>query len=74
MKFKAVAIGDSANDGSEGLKCIKEYGGITIVQDLNTAEANQMPLSALEKIESDYVLHFDEISIKLIELVGGANE
>lgn len=73
-KLIGVILTGANSDGSEGLKCIKEYGGITIVQDPDTAEVNQMPLSALEKTKADYVLHLDEISTKLVELVGGANK
>lgn len=73
-KLIGIILTGANSDGSEGLKCIKEYGGITIVQNPNTAEVNQMPISALKKTNVDYVLDLNEISTKLVELVGGTNE
>ncbi len=49
------------SDGAEGLKKIKENGGLTIVQDQETAEATMMPRSAIEACEVDHVLPLVEI-------------
>lgn len=61
-------------DGSNGLKKIKELGGMAIVQDPSTAYANFMPKAALEITKVDYILSLYEISSKLNELVGGLDE
>lgn len=53
------------NDGSQGLKTIKEHGGLCIVQDPATAEADLMPKTALETTSVDYVLSLQEIGILL---------
>lgn len=61
-------------DGSKGLKMIKEFGGLTIVQDPNTAEADFMPKAAIKVVEVDYILSLNKISNKLIKLVGDTND
>ena len=43
-------------DGSQGLRTIKQKGGLAIVQDPDDAEARQMPQSALAATEVDYVV------------------
>lgn len=55
-------------DGSQGLKAIKQKGGVAIVQDPVDAAAQQMPLSALAATEVDYVLTLDEIAPLLTRL------
>ncbi len=63
--FKSRLIGvllTGANaDGAEGLRKIKNAGGITIVQSPETAYADAMPKSAIELFKVDYVLHPDQI-------------
>jgi len=61
-------------DGSKGLKMIKKFGGITIVQDPSTAEADFMPKAAIKFVEVDYILSLNNISNKLIKLVGDTND
>lgn len=61
-------------DGSKGLKMIKEFGGLTIVQDPSTAEADFMPRAAMKASEVDYILSLNKISNKLIKLVGDTND
>lgn len=61
-------------DGSKGLKMIKEFGGITIVQDPSTAEADFMPRAAIKASEVDYILSLNKISNKLIKLMGDTND
>ena len=57
-------------DGSQGLKRIKECGGLTIVQDPETAEAPSMPRSAIRLTEVDRVLPLVEIGTLLNHLNG----
>lgn len=61
-------------DGSKGLKVIKEFGGLTIVQDPSTAEAEFMPRAAIKASEVDYILSLNKISNKLIKLMGDTND
>lgn len=61
-------------DGSKGLKKIKEFGGLTIVQDPSTAEVDFMPKAAIKASEVDYILSLNKISNKLIKLMGDTND
>jgi two-component system chemotaxis response regulator CheB len=70
--FKSNAIGillSGANsDGTAGLVSIKSQGGITVVQDPNTAEIDFMPKNALKKALPDQVLSIEEISDFLVKI------
>jgi two-component system chemotaxis response regulator CheB len=56
------------NDGAEGLRLIKERGGVAIVQDPQTAESAYMPKAALAATQVDHVLPLAEIGKLLVEL------
>lgn len=56
-----VILTGANSDGSAGLKCIKERGGLAIVQDPATAAVDFMPKAALAATEVDYVLKLEEI-------------
>ena len=56
------------HDGSQGLKYIKQRGGLALVQNPETAEMGAMPRSALEAVEVDGVLELEEIGPRLMEL------
>lgn len=64
-KLIGVILTGSNNDGTNGLKRVKEYGGLTIVQDPATAESNYMPTSAIAAMQMDYILTLENI-IKLL--------
>ena len=70
-KLIGIILTGANNDGSRGLKTIKERGGITIVQDPKSAEMDMMPKSAIETVETDYILPVDEIAPLLTDLVCG---
>lgn len=57
-----VVLTGANHDGAEGLKTIKEYGGLTIVQDPKTAESKAMPLAAKETAEPHYIYSLKEIA------------
>jgi two-component system, chemotaxis family, protein-glutamate methylesterase/glutaminase len=63
-----VILTGANNDGAEGLRLIKERGGVTIVQDPQTAESAYMPKAALAATQVDYVLPLAEIGKLLVEL------
>jgi two-component system chemotaxis response regulator CheB len=73
-KLVGVILTGANSDGSKGLRKVKEYGGLTIVQDPKTAEVDSMPKAAISTAEVDYILPLNEISKKLIELIGDTNE
>ena len=63
-----VVLTGANNDGSNGIKCIKERGGLTIVQQPDTAESSYMPASAIATSKPDYILPLEEIIKLLIEI------
>jgi len=56
-------------DGSNGLKRIKEYGGLTIVQDPVTARADAMPRAAIRATKVDYITPLAEIGQLLNKII-----
>lgn len=48
-------------DGSSGLKIIKDFGGLTIVQDPKTAHSATMPEYAIASTKVDHILPIDKI-------------
>lgn len=58
--FGAGAVGvvltGNLDDGSAGLKTIKQHGGIAIVQDPADAQFPSMPANALKHVAADYVV------------------
>jgi two-component system chemotaxis response regulator CheB len=58
----------SNHDGTKGIKRIKDYGGLAIIQDPKTAESAYMPNSAIAAIEADYILSLEDIVELLIRI------
>lgn len=69
-----IILTGANRDGSNGLRRIKELGGLAIVQEPKTAYADAMPRAAIEVSEVDFIVTLDKISSKLIELIGEPNE
>jgi len=63
-----VVLSGMGSDGTAGLACIKEMGGLAIAQLPTDAEHGSMPRSAIESGMADFVLPAGEIPRKLIEL------
>ena len=63
-----IILTGANQDGSRGLKKIKEAGGLAIVQTLETSEATEMPRSAMAAVKPDYVLPLVEIGPLLRKL------
>lgn len=55
-------------DGSQGLKTIKQKGGMAIVQDPADAEARQMPQAAIAATGVDYVVALNDMAALLQQL------
>jgi two-component system CheB/CheR fusion protein len=62
-----IVLSGNAHDGTEGLRTIKEAGGITFAQD-NSAQAKSMPKSAIAAGVVDYILSPEEIALKLAHI------
>ena len=63
-----VILSGTANDGTVGLSAIKDGGGITFAQDLQTAKYDGMPNSAVAAGVVDYVLPPDQIAQELLRI------
>ncbi|MCR4033814.1 MULTISPECIES: CheR family methyltransferase [Flavobacterium] len=67
--YKSFAIGvvlsGSVFDGTFGLKKIKEYGGVTIVQDPETSHFKTMAQNAIEADAVDFVLAPENIATQI---------
>lgn len=64
-----ILLTGANHDGANGLKVIKDLGGMTMVQSPQEAYADEMPLSALRIMEPDYVLPLEEIRLKINEIL-----
>jgi chemotaxis response regulator CheB len=69
-RFRAVAVILSGMDadGAQALKAVKEAGGITFAQDLETAEYCDMPRNAIQTGFVDFVLTPQKIAAELLRL------
>ncbi len=64
-----VILTGANSDGSDGLKRIKELGGLAIVQNLSESEATAMPLAAMLKTHADYILDLEDIAKVLKKII-----
>jgi two-component system chemotaxis response regulator CheB len=67
-RLVGVILTGTLGDGVAGLRTIKEYGGVAIVQDPNEAVFSSMPLAAIENVPVDFVLPLSGIAQKITEL------
>ena len=64
----AVILSGTGSDGSQGLKEIKESGGIVVVQDPKEAKFNGMPSSAIGTNKVDIVCPISEMPEKILDV------
>jgi two-component system, chemotaxis family, protein-glutamate methylesterase/glutaminase len=62
-----VIMTGTGRDGAWGLAAIKEHGGLTVVQDIATAEGDGMPKAALAASTVDRILPLERIGPFLVE-------
>ena len=67
----AVVLSGFGMDGSEGVKRIKEGGGIVLVQEPGTAVNPSMPQNAIATGAADMVIPAEEIPDKIAEIARG---
>jgi two-component system CheB/CheR fusion protein len=65
-----VILSGMGSDGTAGLACIKEQGGVALVQSPADAAQPGMPQSAIDSGMADFVLDAAHIPAKLMELRG----
>ncbi|MGH8146694.1 MAG: chemotaxis protein CheB [Rhodanobacteraceae bacterium] len=63
-----IVLSGTGSEGSQGLKAIKEAGGLAVVQDETEADYSGMPHSAIATGLIDFVLPVAEIPAKLLEV------
>ncbi|WP_138992367.1 chemotaxis protein CheB [Larkinella sp. C7] len=64
-----IVLSGKGDDGTVGLKAIKEHGGVSFAQDQETAAYGDMPQSAVNAGVVDFVLTPEEMPEKLREIV-----
>ena len=67
-KLIAVIVSGYDGDGAAALRGIKDVGGITIAQKLDTATQPDMPESAIESGCIDFILSPEDIANKIVEI------
>ena len=63
-----VILSGSLDDGTSGVLSVKAHGGLTVAQDPHEAIYADMPRSAIENGQVDYVLPVGEIAALLVRL------
>jgi two-component system chemotaxis response regulator CheB len=64
----AVVLSGMLDDGAAGLAAVKRCGGLTIVQDPADAQADEMPLNALDACDIDYRAPASKLAQALVQL------
>ena len=57
-----IILTGANSDGAAGLKRIKERGGMTVVQSVETAEAQAMPQAAIAAVDVDHIIPLESIA------------
>lgn len=70
-KLIAVIVSGYDGDGAAALCGIRDVGGITIAQKLDTASQPDMPESAIESGCIDFILSPEDIAQKILHIVRG---
>ncbi|MCA1554006.1 MAG: chemotaxis protein CheB [Chloroflexi bacterium] len=65
----AVVLTGTGCDGANGVRAIKQHGGLVIAQNEHTSASFDMPGAAIATGAVDFVLPLDQIAAKLIDLV-----
>jgi len=68
-KAIGIILSGTGTDGANGIRSIKNAGGITIVQEPQTAKYDGMPIAAIETGQVDLVLSPDKIGEELHEIL-----
>lgn len=56
-----IILSGTGTDGAEGLKALKEAGGLALVQDPKEAQQDGMPVKAMSVANPDYVLRVEDM-------------
>jgi two-component system chemotaxis response regulator CheB len=69
-----IILTGASGDGAAGLAAVHRAGGITLVQEPDSAQAPLMALSALKRTSADFVLPLEEIASLLRALACAETE
>jgi two-component system chemotaxis response regulator CheB len=67
-RLMGIILTGANDDGTAGLAAVHRAGGLTIVQEPDSAQVPHMVASALKRTQADYVLPLDEIG-KLLKML-----
>ncbi|MBU0489160.1 MAG: chemotaxis protein CheB [Bacteroidetes bacterium] len=68
QKTIGVILSGANRDGAYGIKKIKEYGGVALVQDPETCQIQTMTQAAITETSVDYILDVNGIIKYLVEI------
>ncbi len=68
-KAIAIILSGTGSDGTRGVRVIKEYGGMVMAQDEESAKFDGMPRAAISTGLADFVLPPDQMPIQLLSFV-----
>jgi len=57
----AVLLSGASEDGTKGMKRVKDFGGLTVVQNPETVQYAYMPKSAIRNVKVDRILSIEQI-------------
>lgn len=69
-----IVLSGTASDGTQGLKAIKDNGGLTFAQDGASAQYDGMPGSAVQAGVVDFVLPPEKMAPKIMEITRHLNK
>ena len=69
-----IVLSGTDSDGSIGLKRVKERGGLTMAQDPNDAQYDEMPRNAIDTGMVDWVLPVAEMPARLMRMLDKESE
>jgi two-component system, chemotaxis family, protein-glutamate methylesterase/glutaminase len=61
-KLVGIILSGANSDGAHGIKMVKHFGGLTVVQDPEEASISAMPLAALDICKIDYIYKVEQIT------------
>ncbi len=64
-----IILSGMGSDGSLGLKAIKDFKGLALVQDPATAKFDGMPKSAIDSVVADVTASAEGLPVKLLDLL-----
>jgi two-component system CheB/CheR fusion protein len=65
-KAIGIILSGTGSDGMQGTRAIKEFGGMVMVQDENTAKFNGMPRAAISTGLADFILAPEDMPAQLL--------